>query len=159
MRSHLPLSFLALVAAGAAGTWLYLGAGSQPQPEPAPVSNVEQPAAVPAVLPPLLQAPAPVRKPQRLDGMMQYPDGTFMPTLNNVKVAVRVPWPAEVPFSPIVGRRFSAGTEWYVHADGTQTTTEMSWRSDLNREDAVCHVARPQTALPEEAPEPEAAKK
>ena len=35
-----------------------------------------------------------------------------------------------------------------VHADGTQSTTQMAWRSDLGRETAVSVVARPVEAAP-----------
>jgi hypothetical protein len=34
----------------------------------------------------------------------------------------------------------------------------MTWRSDLGREDAVCHVARPLAPLPVEPPEAETPK-
>ena len=38
------------------------------------------------------------------------------------------------PWSPIVTvERSDAGVDWYVHADGSRSTTEMKWRPDLGR--------------------------
>lgn len=85
--------------------------------------------------------------------MIRYPDGTYMPALNGVKLTPKLQWLPEAPYSPIIGKRVASGTEWYVHADGTQTTTLMTWRSDLGREDAVCHVARPMPTMPIEPDE------
>jgi hypothetical protein len=109
---------------------------SQPPP-PAPVSSLQS-------------APAPTRSPADPEGMIRYPDGSFMPTLNGVKRPAGIQWPSEVPFSPIIGKQTAAGVEWYVHADGTQTTTQMVWRSDVQQDVAVTHVARPMPALPVE---------
>jgi hypothetical protein len=39
--------------------------------------------------------------------------------------------------------RSDLGVDWYVHADGTRTTTEMKWRSDLGRLDAMTRIAVP----------------
>ncbi len=82
--------------------------------------------------------------------MIRYSDGTYMPALNGVRNVPALQWPSDLPFSPIVGKRVSVGKEWYVHADGTQSTSMMLWRSDLGREDAACHVARPVAAAAEE---------
>lgn len=88
--------------------------------------------------------------------MIRYPDGTYMPALNGVRNPPPLQWPSDLPFTPIVGKRVSAGVEWYVHADGTQTTTQMVFRSDLGREDATIQIARPRPALPVEPPDPPA---
>lgn len=73
------------------------------------------------------------------------PDGTFVDTLNN---AVDAPPIADFwgPFdwSPIIGtERSSAGIDWYKHADGSYSTTQMVMRTDLGREAAMTRVAHP----------------
>ena len=79
------------------------------------------------------------------------PDGTTVPALNGAVGAVPLAraWSPHVPYSPIVGReRSDAGIDWYVHADGTRSTTEMKYRPDLGRPDAVTRVAHPGPAPP-----------
>jgi len=146
MPSRLPIAILVLAAAAGAGTYFYLRSKDHPVDEAAALPPA--PGTPPASPPPLLAAPAPTREPEHPQEMIRYPDGTYMPALNGVKIPPVLSWPADHPFSPIIGKRMSAGTEWYVHADGTQTTTVMTWRSDLNREVALCHVAVPKPALP-----------
>ena len=48
------------------------------------------------------------------------------------------------PWSPIIGVRTStAGVDWYEHADGSFSTTQMVMRSDLGRMAAMTRVAHP----------------
>ena len=82
---------------------------------------------------------------------MLLPDGTRVATLNGASGArpLSEVWPKARPWSPIVGvERSAAGVDWYVHADGTRTTTVMRWRADLGREDALTRVAEP---IPQDA--------
>ena len=73
------------------------------------------------------------------------PDGSFVPTLNGVKNPGKIVW-GDAPYSPIVRKQIDPTLEWYVHADGTYTTTMMQWRSDLGREDAVTLCLHPAAA-------------
>ena len=99
----------------------------------------------------MTSAPAPVRNPTRPQEMLGYPDGSFMPPLNGVTHPAPMRWPPDLRFSPVVGKRSTPdGTEWYIHADGTCSTTMMLWRSDLGRKDAITHVARPLPVAPVE---------
>jgi hypothetical protein len=73
------------------------------------------------------------------------PNGTFVDALNG---AVDSPPMSDYwgPFdwSPIIGiERSSAGVDWYKHADGSYSTTEMVMRSDLGRKVAMTRVAHP----------------
>ncbi|MFK7738680.1 MAG: hypothetical protein AB8H80_00045 [Planctomycetota bacterium] len=82
------------------------------------------------------------------------PDGSEVPTLNGATGAKPLAdvWPKQRPWSPIVGvERSTLGVDWYVHADGTRTTTQMRWRADLGRDDAltrIAEVAPDQPAVP-----------
>jgi hypothetical protein len=85
---------------------------------------------------------------------LELPDGTFVATLNG---AVDAPSMKDFwgPFdwSPIVGtERSSAGVDWYEHADGSFSTTEMVWRPDLGRKAAMTRVAHPGPAPVETSP-------
>lgn len=86
------------------------------------------------------------QKPQRQPSTkLELPDGTLVDALNG---AVDVPplkdyW-GPFPWSPIVGvERSSAGVDWYKHADGSYSTTEMVMRTDLGRKAAMTRVAHP----------------
>lgn len=77
---------------------------------------------------------------------MLLPDGSRVATLNgatDVRPMQEV-WPKGRPWSPIVGvERSDVGVDWYVHADGCRSTTEMRWRADLGRADALTRIAQP----------------
>ena len=76
---------------------------------------------------------------------LELPDGTFVATLND---AVNAPalstyW-GPFDWSPIIGtERSSAGVDWYKHADGSYSTTQMVCRSDLGGNEAMTAVAHP----------------
>ena len=124
-------------------------AGSQPMSQP--VSRpASQPASQPGAAP--VRATAPVHATHAVPATpaLALPDGSFVPLLNGVREAPRGSWwPAGQPWSPIVRREtYADGTEWYVHADGTKSTTVMVWRSELGRHDAAVQVATPVPTLP-----------
>lgn len=81
---------------------------------------------------------------------LRLPDGTRVALLNGATRDVELVWPADRAFSPIVGTRRHAGLDWYVHADGTQSTTQVVFRADLGREDVVAVVGAPITVAPVE---------
>lgn len=157
MSSRLPIQLLGVaVIAGAAlaAFWMLREPETPADPpraaEPAPTPPVVdgKPAAT------LQAAPSPTRSPTMPQAMLRYPDGTYMPALNGVQNPAALHWPAGHPFTPIVGKRLCGDTWWYEHADGTMSTCEMKWRSDLGRPDALSHVAVPKPALPVEPPDP-----
>jgi hypothetical protein len=81
--------------------------------------------------------------------MLRMPDGTQVPMLNGVTELAANPWPGDVPYSRIIGKETdSLGQDWYVHADGTKSTMQMVWRSDLGRKDGVFNVSTPGPVLP-----------
>jgi len=77
--------------------------------------------------------------------LLELPDGTRVRALNG---AVDAPPMGDFwgPFawSPIVAiERSDAGLDWYRHADGSYSTTQMVMRADLGREVAMTRVAHP----------------
>ncbi|MCB9919679.1 MAG: hypothetical protein H6832_14845 [Planctomycetes bacterium] len=82
------------------------------------------------------------------------PDGTFAPCLNGIHHAPPMQWPRDVPWSAIrrkiVDRQ---GKEWYEHADGSYSTTEMMYRSDLGHSEPVVQVRNPVPVVPMETPD------
>lgn len=75
---------------------------------------------------------------------VEMPGGTWMRALNDVLDAKPIPWDRDLPKSPVVGLRTLAdGVTWYVHADGTLTTTTRLWRDDLGRLDGTSLTQHP----------------
>ena len=84
-------------------------------------------------------------------GSLSLPDGSWVQPLNGVTDPAPLSWPAGRPWSPIVGKRWGPGeppVRWYVHADGSSTTTVMVWREDLGRSDASTITANPAATQP-----------
>jgi hypothetical protein len=82
---------------------------------------------------------------------LELPDGSFVPALNGAVNAAPLArfWSPHVPWSPIVAtERSDAGVDWYRHADGSYSTTQMVWRQDLGRHEAMTRVAHPGPAAP-----------
>jgi hypothetical protein len=71
------------------------------------------------------------------------PDGSQLPPLNGVREAGDPTWPHDRPYAKVVGTKTVNGIDYYVHADGSTTTTIMVWRTDLGRYDAATHVVNP----------------
>jgi len=82
-------------------------------------------------------------------GMLELPDGSRVPALNGVKAPAALVW-GDAPWSPIVGTTRSEGVDWFVHEDGTYSTTVEVFRSDLGRTDPVTLVSRAGTPVPVE---------
>jgi hypothetical protein len=139
-RSTLLVLVLVLVAAGGWFLW------QRGQDAPVPAPQVPNP---PSSRQAMTSVPAPVKSPERPQEMVRYPDGGYMPPLNGVTIPANLAWPPDHPFSPIVGKQATPdGTEWYIHADGTCSTTVMVWRSDVGRKVPYTHVARPVPVAP-----------
>jgi len=74
---------------------------------------------------------------------LELPDGTFVAALNGATDAAPLQqfWGSQVPWSPIVGvERNDQGVDWYRHENGSYSTTQMVWRSDLKRHAAMTRV-------------------
>jgi hypothetical protein len=127
---------LLLVAISLVVFWLWpRPTPSPPTPNMAPKTEPSTPQTKP------LQAPVETTKagpqPTPAPKMIRYPDGTEYPPLNGVTNPPPCNWPANIPYSPVVGKfTDSDGLEWYRHADGNRTTVQMMWRNDLRRMDA-----------------------
>jgi hypothetical protein len=76
---------------------------------------------------------------------VELPDGTFVKALNGATDAPSMEdfW-GPFDWSPIVGiESNSAGLDWYKHADGSYSTTQMVMRPDLGRMASMTRVAHP----------------
>ena len=82
--------------------------------------------------------------------VLELPDGTCCATLNGaVDAAPLATYWGPQPWSPIVAiEHSSAGIDWYRHADGSFSTTQMVWRQDLGRMAAMTRVAHPGPTAP-----------
>jgi len=144
---------LVLVAAAGGVTWRWL-AEREPVPAPAPVvpeprDEVPASGAVPeqAVGPPPAEPKQAPKAVPSVAGSVRYPDGSKQPALNGVQTDLVIQWGVR-PFTPIVGVEDGpGGWKWYVHENGTRSTTAMVADKDgVLQAHAV--VAEPETALP-----------
>ncbi len=132
----LSLLALGLLGTGAWTAWRLgqgepVDAGEQPAEQPTEQPAADAGAAVaskPTLLPVLLKGdvlpPKPQDSPRDISAMMRLPDGTYIPNLNGVQVPMA--W-SRAAFSPIVGiRRSDLGVDWWVHENGTLSTTVVS---------------------------------
>lgn len=97
-----------------------------------PIAGEAPEAAVPAATPePMVASFVPlaeVPRPAVPQSAIRYPDGGVFPALNGVAVSIDLIWPSGRPYSPIIGKRVEGPPEyleWYVHADGSHSTTKM----------------------------------
>ena len=133
----------ALVAGG-----LWLQGATRKEPEPPPVAP-QQPQLPPPKLPVEPATATPLAPAQDNEPHVTYPDGSMWPALNGVKKPAAVTWPAGHPFAPVVSKfRDSLGLEFYRHADGSLSTTQMMFRKDLGRDDAITQVYLPVAPVP-----------
>ena len=142
MGNQKPIAFLILAGLLGGGAWWTF---RTPDLAPPKVSE-----ASPTPVKPTEKGPVPVTAAFQVDAKavipaeerLLMPDGSFVPTLNGVKNPAKIAW-GSTPYSPIVRKQFDPTITWYVHADGTYTTTMMQWRSDHGREDAVTLCLHP----------------
>jgi len=165
------MRLLCLVAVLAAGIWLFAARPARtpaPSGAPAQAAAPASPADVPAAaaaregreLPPggPAEDPAGPGEPAAAedDGQLLLPTGERVPALNGVRATVELLWPDDRPYAAITGiSRQPNGLQWYVHADGSYSTTQMVYRSDLGRKAAMSLVASPGQVLdlvPEDDP-------
>lgn len=137
------IAAILVLGAVAAGVWHWT---AERAPE-ATTPNVTAPAQ-PKVLEPV-QAEAPAPPPpampaQKPAGTLRYAGGQSARALNGVTQDVRLDW--EGPWSPIARTVVDQGWEWYVHEDGSYSTTRMI---DMNGvPQAMALRAQPTAPLP-----------
>ncbi len=152
-----PAALLLAVAAAGSAAWFVLrgddatpGHGGRPPVAlPGPGQKGHDPVTPPLRAEKIAPAPVPVKSPQNISAVFQAPDGTYLPSLNRVLNAPAMQWPAHRPYSPVVGTtRNEKGVEFYMHQDGSLSTTVMQWRADLGREDATTLIFNPEKPMP-----------
>ncbi|HZN37870.1 MAG TPA: hypothetical protein VFD82_03650 [Planctomycetota bacterium] len=135
---------LACAALASAAPWFSSRQEAAPTGCPLPASKPPAPAPAPAA------EVASVERAKESSSVdhsreLELPDGSFVPALNGAVGATRVAeyW-GPLPWSPIAAvERSSAGVDWYRHQDGSYSTTQMVWRKDLGRYEAMTRVAHP----------------
>lgn len=80
---------------------------------------------------------------------VEMPDGSWLPALNGVRGAPKSSWNPERPYARVVRVDRMQDADWYVHADGTWTTTRSVFRKDLGRDDPQSYALHPQPDLGE----------
>jgi hypothetical protein len=145
-RSTLAAAGVLVIAIVALTWWPRSGTGDAETPlavQP-PETMRATPAPVPVVVP--LTAVDVRRHAATVDRttMLELPDGTFVPALNQTVGAPPLAIAWQGPWSPIDHvERTDQGVDWYVHRDGTRSTTEMKYRPELGRMDAMTRTGRP----------------
>lgn len=137
-----------LVAAAAYATWRWLD--REPAPVVPPTPSAPAPETPPSGSSPAVtdrgNKPAPAPKPGAEPARVKYPDGSTMPALNGVTTDLVVTWGTR-PFTKIIGTEDGpGGWKWYVHENGTRSTTVMLESGGVLRATPI--VADPTTALP-----------
>ncbi|GEM_PF-5296231 len=88
-------------------------------------------------------------KVDRPEKFLKLPDGTFVAPLNGVKEPAPFVWPMTIPFAPIVGKELDDhGRWWYIHKDGSRSTTYMAFHPQTGKLDARTDIANPTRSLP-----------
>lgn len=145
---------LVLVVAAAAGGYAFFvnKGGDEPLAPPAVAGPVATQPPLPGPLPASVSLPPPETLEAKASGYIAYPDGTFYPPLNGVKVAPKIQFHARMaPFAKVVGKeRDAKGREWYVHENGVRSTTYVNSAGASSYE--VTKAVEPQQILPEELP-------
>ncbi len=89
-----------------------------------------------------LPLPPPATTPR--DGYIAYPDGTWFPPVNGVQHAPPIVFHDRTPFARVVAQtRDAGGRVWYLHENGTRSTTIFDGKGN-----AMGLVARPAPVLP-----------
>ena len=88
------------------------------------------------------------------------PDGTTVPILNGAFGAPAMGWPDDRPWSPIIGKETDrAGLEWYIHEDGSKSTTQNLYHEHIGGMAPLTNVFNPAKVLPMDPDEIDRVKK
>jgi hypothetical protein len=110
----------ALLCAAAAAPLRRCPATPAGEPRSAPAATVAEPTAPAPAIPAVGE---PSTDTSRAGGL-RLPDGTSLPPLNGAIDPPPMVWSDDTPFSPVVGVQHDpGGCDWYVHADGSRSTT------------------------------------
>jgi hypothetical protein len=118
------------IAGGSAVGWFLRDVRPEPMPVRAEAPVVKPQATSPAMMQAPVQrpkpAPAPAPAPSATKPMARFTNGVEVELLNGVKDPVALPWPSDRPWSPIAEKvHDERGMDWYHHADGSWSTTQM----------------------------------
>ncbi|MBK8096158.1 MAG: hypothetical protein IPK26_03575 [Planctomycetes bacterium] len=139
------MTLLLVAAAGATlAITLWATRGSDTEPADGNTPGADPKANQPAPAP--QQGAPPTTTPAADSRQLLLPDGTEVAPLNGVANPPKVLW-GDRPYSPIVKVTHTT-IDWYLHADGSLTTTLEVWRKDLGRKDAVTMVCNPTDVAP-----------
>jgi hypothetical protein len=145
--SRAPIAAVLGAAAIGAIAWFALrGPDAPAAPAAGPAAPAPKPA--PAAEPPRPEQATVARpaKPAKVEGAVKYPDGSSMPALNGVTSEVVLQWGVGA-FTKVVGTENGpGGWQWYVHENGTRSTTAMVTVNDVPQ--AMGIVAEPTKPLP-----------
>jgi len=145
----MPRVILAVALTGVGATLLVMSFNKPARPADEQTTDETRPTEEPPPPPPAegTVKPPPPKVTDEDEGWLQLPDGNKARPLNGVKNPPRLVW-QNSEWSPIVRTERSNGVDWYVHADGSYSTTLMVWRDDLGRADAVSYGLHPRDAKP-----------
>ncbi len=144
-RAVVPIVVGGLLLAGALSFGLYLWKrGPAPAPAPAATAPTTPPVPVGPGTPVTAQPTAPAAA----EKLLTLPDGSRVPLLNGVDQVPAYGWPHDRPWSPIVGKIREGDLDYYVHADGSRSTTMMVWVPQRQRREAVGVVQNPAPVQP-----------
>ena len=112
---------------------------------PAATSKPRERPLVSKVVPGGIRIFSKVPKPERY---LNLPDGTFVAPLNGVQEPAPFLWPKNIPFAPIIGKELDDhGRWWYLHKDGSKSTTYMAMHPQTGKLDARTDIANPRTPI------------
>ncbi len=87
-------------------------------------------------------------EPKAQSNRLLLPDGSTVPVLNGAFGAPAMGWPEERPWSPIIAKETDPdGVEWYVHEDGSKSTTQNLYHKHVGGMAPVTNVYNPAKAL------------
>lgn len=145
--NRIALGFLIVAVAAGGVAWSLRDRPAEKAPAPAPQKAPEKAPTPNAGAAASVVMPIPDKKGVPPERLLRFPNGETAAPLNGIENPATCVW-GDVPWSPIVRRELNNGIEWYVHADGTYTTTTTVWRSDSQRMEPVTLCHHPTTPAP-----------
>ena len=117
-----------------------------PSSTPSEVAATTAPdAGVPAVG--VVHAAAPKASAPAAIAETTFADGSKLPALNGVTMALTMPWPGGGPFSPVLEVITHQGQQWYRHEDGSMSTTVVARDEVSGKPVTVPMCCRPEPVM------------